>query len=245
MVLMYCVLSVLPDYTQITGRCIYCPHTNVGRLIGVVLLAFMLVYIVHRLPHDWSGSATSLIMAYFIQQSVVFLASESLPQILALLNVNLLGDHTSRGNDYTSINSNSNSGDNGDGDSSNGNDVSSFYSGFCIVPLSDYGRILMALISPMIAVLLLLLIGAIQLVFRYSLKRDVLHSSSRSLHISAGERIYCFLFMPSAISTNQPTASASNYTDVVSDTSDNEDNDRRHRDDGDVNHEENNNNNYI
>ena len=62
-----------------------------------MLLAFMLIYALHRAFHDWSGSATFSIIAYFLQCSMLFLASESLPQILSLINLDLIGDHVSRG----------------------------------------------------------------------------------------------------------------------------------------------------
>ena len=148
----------------------------------MLLLAFVLVYLVHRLPHDWTGSATLLISTYFLQQSVLFLASESMPQVLSLVNVNVLGDHVSHGNDASSD-------DGGVG----------AYAGVCIVPLDDTGRITMSLVSPLVAFALLGLLALLQLGIRAALLQ---HSSSSSNEEEEEEegwarRIYRLVFVPS------------------------------------------------
>ena len=71
----------LPGYSQVNGRCIPCESTHVGALLGVVLLALLLVYLVHRLPHDWTGSATVAIVSNFIQMSTLFIAGDGHPAV--------------------------------------------------------------------------------------------------------------------------------------------------------------------
>ena len=49
-----------------------CPSVQLGALCGVlIVLGLLLVYAVHRLPHDWTGSATLSIIAYFVQLSAM------------------------------------------------------------------------------------------------------------------------------------------------------------------------------
>ena len=79
----------LPGYSQVAGRCIPCSSIDVGALLGVLLLAFALLYCVHRMPHDWSGSATFLLLSTFLQLSALLLQSQSLPHLASLLNVAL------------------------------------------------------------------------------------------------------------------------------------------------------------
>ena len=129
--------ACLPGYSSVSGRCIPCASTNRGAVLGVCVLALLLVYLVHRLPHDWTGSATLLITAYFLQQSALFLAADSLPQVLTLINMDLLGSHVSRGSEAA------------------GDDTLDGYAGVCVVPLGDVGRIVLALVSPLIAFALL------------------------------------------------------------------------------------------
>ena len=146
--------SCLPKYSQVNGRCIPCSSTNYGALLLVVLLALFLVYLIHRLPHDFSGSATLLIGSNFLQLSSLFLASESVPQIISLVNVNLLGDHSSRGQQA-------------DGGSAGG----AGYVGYCVVPLTDEGRIAMQLLSPLVACGLLGAVWLLQLLLRAAMLR--------------------------------------------------------------------------
>ena len=168
--------ACLPGHSSVNGRCIPCESTHYGALVGMLLLAFILIYLVHRLPHDWTGSATLLITTYFLQQSVLFLASESMPQMLSLVNVDLLGDHaSSRGSDASS-----------------GASVD-VYTGVCIVPLDDTGRITMSLVSPLAAFALLGALALLQLGVRMVLQ----HASLSSNEDGWVHRIYRLLFVPS------------------------------------------------
>jgi hypothetical protein len=137
--------NCLEHHSLVNGRCVYCPAIEAGRLLGMVLLLLLLVFTVHRLPRDYQGSGAPAIFAYFIQQSNLFLSAESIPQAVALLNVNLLGEHVTRGAGPSGM-------------SALNLDLSA-----CIVPLSDYGRMGVLLLSPVVAVALLGVILVLQL----------------------------------------------------------------------------------
>ena len=133
--------ACMPGHASVSGQCIPCETTQYGAVLGVLVLALLLVYLVHRLPHDWTGSATLLIATYFLLQSVLFLAAGSLPQLLSLVNMNLLGDHASRGG----------------GAGSDG--VLDGITAVCLTPLDDVGRIVLALLSPLVAFALLAVVA--------------------------------------------------------------------------------------
>ena len=141
----------LPDHSLVNGRCIPCEGVHWDLLLGLLLLALVLVYLLHRVPMGSSDSAKLFIALYLLQMSAVFLAAESLPHLLSIVNVNLLGDQLTRGAQHNA-------------------DSGAPYIGSCIVPLSDFGRIGMTLFSPIIAFcllgLLLLLDLAAQSVLR-------------------------------------------------------------------------------
>ena len=140
----------LPGHTSVSGHCVSCEATNWPALLGFVALALLLVYLIHRLPHDWTGCATLLITSNFLQLSTLFLASESMPQLLSLFSVNLLGDHASRGQQTGA-----------------GVDFRAAV-GLCVVPLDDADRILFSLVSPIIALALLAIVFLLQVVLTRS-----------------------------------------------------------------------------
>ena len=76
-----------PDHTQVSGHCIECASTHWNSLLLLLLASGSLVYLVHRLPHDWSGGATMTITAYFLQQSDLFLSFNH----LSAFNLDILG----------------------------------------------------------------------------------------------------------------------------------------------------------
>ena len=166
--------SCLPGHSVVSGRCIACESTAYGALVGVTALALLLVYCVHRLPYDWTGSATLLISSYFVQQSVLFVAASSLPQLLSLVNMDLLGDHVSRGSEAA-----------GEGGLSG-------YGGVCIVPLSDAGRIVLALVSPLIAFALLAVVAALDGAAWLAVEH------TRAAGGGTMRRLYRWLFVPSS-----------------------------------------------
>ena len=169
----------LPGYSSVNGRCLPCPSINYGALIGVLSVAFLLVFAVHRLQYDWTGAATLFVVANFLQLSVLFLASESLPQLLSLVNFNLLGDHISHGRETGEA-------DGGSGDYS--------APGVCVMPLSDSQRLEMQLLSPLLALLLLASIGGLHFLARMAVAHsgDGASTSSRRLR-----RVYGWLCVPS------------------------------------------------
>ena len=142
----------LPGYSTVNGRCVHCPSVRWGALSGVLLLAVLLVYAVHRLPHDWTGSATLSIVAYFVQLSAMFKASDLLPQLLALVNMDLLGGQAVGGSQSY--------------DEDGGGALSL---AICVVPLDDVGRVRMALLSPVVAWGLLGALAMLQLSARAAL----------------------------------------------------------------------------
>ena len=83
----------LDGYQEWNGECLPCQwqHVNAPLLLLTGLLGLLLVWALHRLPDD-SNSATLSIFLYFVQTSLLFFSSEQLPQMLALFNLNLLGD---------------------------------------------------------------------------------------------------------------------------------------------------------
>ena len=172
--------TCLPGYASVSGRCVPCTSVNYPALFGVVLLAFVLVYLVHRLPHDWSGSATLMVSSNFLQLSALFLASESLPALLSLVNLNLLADHITRGEQPSAA-------------------VEGAVSPMCIVPLDVQQRLLLTLVSPAVAFCLLDLLWLLQLAAHRCLIKGC-----RSSEGEWGERhpylqrAYLWLFEPSS-----------------------------------------------
>ena len=147
----------LPGHSSISGRCVQCSSVQWGALSGLLLLALLLVYAVHRLPHDWPGSATLTIVAYFVQLSAMFKASTILPQLFALVNLQLLGGHTTSSQPYVDA----------DDDSS----LAVRMSSMCIVPMDDVVRARIAFVSPAFAFALLLLVALVQITMRAIVSR--------------------------------------------------------------------------
>ena len=170
----------LPHYSQVNGRCIACSATNWPALLGLLALALLAVYLIHRLPHDWTGSATLLITSNFLQLSTLFLASSSMPQLLSLFSVNLLGSHTAKGQGTATP---------ADGGVS-----------VCVVPLSDSDRIVVALVSPALALALLCAVVAIQLALRrwMTMAHSDVQLEGGEGSESARTRLYRWLCVPSA-----------------------------------------------
>ena len=61
------------DYSEVRGVCIYCPSPSYGWLLAVLLLAWLLVYALHRSMLQLSSSSTIPILVYFVQMSALFL----------------------------------------------------------------------------------------------------------------------------------------------------------------------------
>ena len=142
-------------YTEMQGQCVECRSTRWDRLLGILLLLFLLVYLLHRLSQR-SPSAQLSIFFYSSQMSLLFLSSEPIPYVFGLLNMDLLG------NPATS------------------SSVDIFPSG-CVLPVNDYGKIGVRLLSPLVAILLLGLLCLIQLGCRALVHR---HGVSPSLMLA-------------------------------------------------------------
>ena len=134
----------LPGYSSVNGHCIFCSSTNYGAVFGILCLSLFLVYLLHRGPHDWTGAATLLIVSNFLQLSSLFVANEAIPQIANLINLNPWDDYTGNGQVA-------------DGRTEpRGHEL---YAGLCIMPMDDPDRVLGALVSPIIAVVMLAFIA--------------------------------------------------------------------------------------
>ena len=138
--------ACMDGYTEVQGRCVQCPAPRWDRLVGLLLVAFLLVWGLHRLSSNalWSTSAVLSIFVYFAQMSAVFMSGESLPLVVSFLNLDLLGSAgetgaMGAGADYTAPLS------------------------WCVAPLSGYGKVAMRLLSPLIAIGMLALLLCIQL----------------------------------------------------------------------------------
>ena len=83
----------LPEYSEVNGVCVHCPATNGPLLLASLLLLLVVVYLVHRFPHDSTGSGMLTIGSYFVQLSLTFLASQWMPPMLGVVNLSLLASH--------------------------------------------------------------------------------------------------------------------------------------------------------
>ena len=175
----------LPGHTQINGRCIPCASVQWGALTGVLLVALLLVFLLHRFPHDWQGSARMVIIGYFLQISALFLSSESAPQMLSLLNVDLLGT----------------------GSMSSATETARDYTAVCIVPLQgDYARFTSGLVSPLLAFLLLAVIAVLHFLFFLCLRVNA--AAARHPQVQrrrqSRRRLYEAVFVPTPTVLHPP-----------------------------------------
>ena len=191
----------LPGHSAINGRCVECPSVQWGALSGVLLLAVLLVYAVHRLPHDWTGSATLSIVAYFVQLSAMYKASDLLPQLFALVNFQLLGGYTASSQPSTAA-------DADDGGSA---------LAMCVMPLDDVDHIRLSFLSPVLAFSLLGAVAVVQVAVRAAIicwsggdddsdSGNVGGSSSHCCSRSAAWRVYEWLFVPAQPRTHPSSA---------------------------------------
>ena len=134
--------ACLNGYTDVRGHCVACSGTRWGRLWLVLLAALMLTLLLHRLSSSWSSSASLPMFFYFIQMSALFLSSETLPALASFVNIDLLGDAGPAQGDASAA------------------------LAWCTTPLSDYGKVLLRLLSPLIAVACLALLFVTQLLLR-------------------------------------------------------------------------------
>ena len=132
-------------FVEVRGQCVQCGAPRYDRLLALVMLMWLLVYVLHRLSHRWAVSAQLTIFFYSSQMALLFLASEPMPYVVGVVNIDLLGDPSS---------------------SSAG-----LLTGACVLPVNAYGKIGLRLLSPMIALSLLALLLSVQLLCRWLLAR--------------------------------------------------------------------------
>ena len=138
--------ACMEGYREIQSECIACEEVRWGQVVGLLLAALLFVYALHRFSHDAGGSATQPILAYFVQMSLLFLASDSLPSLLSLVNIDLVGDGSGGGNSVLRT---------------------------CVAPLSDEGKMLLRLLSPAIFMGLLAALLGLQLLVRWCINRRI------------------------------------------------------------------------
>ena len=156
----------LPGHTQISGQCVECRGVQWGPLVAMLLLFLVTVYALHRVRHDWTGVATMSIVAYFLQQSALFLSGGVSLRGLSLLNLNMLGD--TGGHSQLSWGANS---------ATAPTPVRSI--GWCVVPMeSETERMVGALVSICVMFGLLGVLWLLQLLVMVALRhRSVSHLS--------------------------------------------------------------------
>ena len=189
-------------FSVVNGECVSCAAVNVGSLSGLLLLSFFLVYLVHRLPHDWTGSAIFVITSYFVQQSALLLTAAPLPSqltILSLLNMNLLGESGA----FRPVSFGS---DTGNGTLTETGPTTAAPALACTVPLSDMGRLEAALLSPLLAFLLLLCLAGLQLLIRRALTAANSSSAAHSRWLRLAKGGYWLLFATSPPITQRPAS---------------------------------------
>ena len=76
------------EYSEVRGVCVYCPSPSYGWLLLVVVLAWLLVYLLHRATLHLSSASTVAILVYFVQMSALFLPA-NLFAPLNLVNLQL------------------------------------------------------------------------------------------------------------------------------------------------------------
>jgi hypothetical protein len=138
--------ACLEGFTEMQGVCVSCPGPNYGLLAASLLAGLLLLHCMHRLTYTRSTSATLSTLIYYWQMSLLFQLSEPWPSALSLLNVDLVGDARST--------------------------VASAGWDWCLLPLSDFGKIAFKLLSPVIAVALLAVLLLIQLTVRQAVSRS-------------------------------------------------------------------------
>ena len=79
-----------PEYSDVRGRCVYCPSPSYGWLAFVLLLSGVLVYSLHLSTLNFSNASTISIMVYFVQMFALFLPANFFAP-LNLLNLQLFG----------------------------------------------------------------------------------------------------------------------------------------------------------
>ena len=104
------------------------------------------VYGLHRFPHDSTGSGVLTIGSYFLQLSLIFLASQWMPPMLGVVNLSLLASHRPYGAQVG-----------GEG----GGDVSPLLAS-CVLPLDDYQHLALQLASPALVAAALAALAAVQ-----------------------------------------------------------------------------------
>ena len=170
-------------HAEVNGRCVWCPGTRWGAMLPLLLVVLAITFLLHRLPHNQNTSALMTVGAYFVQQSALMLAALPIPQLFSLFNFNVLGDH----NRYNAVPTNPQSGSMANATLADSSSVT------CIVPLSDTGKVGVALLSPLLFVAMLLLVAALQLLARSAIRR-----SSRWLSVTRPGwpvLLYCRVFM--------------------------------------------------
>ena len=79
-------------YVEWAGACVWCDwhHFNWGVLLATLLMGFILLFVLHRLPNDRQSALVSILL-YFVQMSLLFFSSEQLPRAAVALQPGFAG----------------------------------------------------------------------------------------------------------------------------------------------------------
>ena len=135
-------------YSEMQGNCVECTEANAGLIVAVLAVGWLLMYVLHRLSRRSSSSATLAIFMYYVQMSLLFQISEPWPSLMSLLNVDVIGEGQS-----TPITQQWN---------------------WCILPLDDFGKIGLKLLTPAFAMALLSTLLALQLLLAQLIDRSII-----------------------------------------------------------------------
>ena len=162
-----------PGYTEMSGVCVECAAVQWGALCGVLLLSLLAIYLIHRLPHDHSGTATWAIVSYFLQQSALFLPFASQPQLLSLANLDLLS--AGRGGAQT---------------------MGMPYSTWCLIPLSNgVSHIVLSLLSMLTLFGLLGVVAGLHWTAYQALRAAAARRGANHPSYRRACRVYSLVFM--------------------------------------------------
>ena len=172
----------MDGYAEVNGRCVWCPATRWGSVVPLLLLVLAVTFLLHRLPHNGQTSALMTVGGYFVQQSALMLAALPIPQLFSLFNLNVLGDHNRYDAAPTTF------------DTLN-TTVAEPSNAACVAPLSDSGKLTVALLSPLLFAAALVLVAAAQLTARALLRHFSSSKGGSPSPRAWSVRVYCRVFM--------------------------------------------------
>ena len=181
----------LDGHSVVNGACVPCAEVNWGSLTGLLLLMALIVFSLHRLPHDWTGSGHTVILFFFVQQSAVLLTAVALPPLFSLVDLSLVDDRV----DFQGLHSptappSSNSSQSSTSPVDSSSDVFQ-----CTLPMSDLQRMTAALLSPLLSFVALAALGGLQLLLFTCLSSSAMERHRQSRLLLTARGAYRWLFV--------------------------------------------------